>query len=254
MSFVNNIGPLAALLAGLCVSTASALPAGVTWDWQLQAPLDLSVDVDVLALDPDEVTADDIATLTGRGVYTICYVSVGTSEEWRDDAGAFPAEVLGRAYDGWPGERFLDITNPALLPIMQARFARCAAMGFDAIEPDNIDLHINRTGFSISRISVLDYVIDLAGIAHALGLEIAQKNVPELTPMLVDVMDFAITENCFADGWCDEIMPYIQSGRAVLATEYTDVSLQACVGLRQAGVSVIFKTYDLTRDLQTCPQ
>lgn len=251
---MNKIGPLAALLAGLCVSVAHALPAGVTWDWQLQAPLDLSVDVDVLALDPDEVTTADIAALTARGVYTICYVSVGTSEDWRADADMFPSDLLGRAYGGWPGERFLDITNSALLPIMQARFARCAAMGFDAVEPDNIDLHINRTGFAISRASVLDYVIDLAGIAHGLGLEIAQKNAPELTPALVDVMDFVITENCFADGWCDEIIPYLHSGRAVLAAEYTSVSPQACAGLGQAGVSVIFKTYDLTRDLQTCPQ
>lgn len=247
------IGPLAALLAGLCVSGAWALPAGVTWDWQLQAPLDLSVSVDVLALDPDEVNAADITALRARGVFTICYVSVGTSEDWRADRDLFPPDALGNAYHGWPGERFLDITNPAVAAIMQARFARCAAMGFDAVEPDNIDLHINETGFGITSAQVVAYFAELSAIAHGLGLEIAQKNAPGLTPALEGFADFAMTENCFADAWCGDVMVYVRSGRAVLAAEYTPASRQVCDLLGQAGFSVIFKTRDLTRDGQGCP-
>lgn len=254
MTLHKILGPLAALLAGLCVSGASALPVGVSWDWQLQAPLDLGADVDVLALDPDEVNAADVAVLTNRGVFTICYISVGTSEDWRNDAQAFPAAVLGRDYGDWPGERFFDITNPSVLPIMQARFVRCAAMGFDAVEPDNIDLHINNTGFGITGDQVVSYFAQLAAMAHDLGLEIAQKNAPDLTDALQSLADFAMTENCFADGWCAEMQPYVTSGRAVLAAEYTQPSAQVCAQLGQAGISVIFKTRDLTREGQVCPR
>lgn len=230
-----------------------ALPAGVTWDWQLQAPLDLNVAVDVLALDPDEVSAVDIAALTARGVFTICYVSVGTSEEWRRDVSAFPETALGQSYEDWPRERFLDITNPALLPIMQARFARCAAMGFDAIEPDNIDLHINDTGFRITGAQVVAYFTQLSAMAHEMGLEIAQKNAPGLTHAIEPFADFAMTENCFTDAWCGDMQVYPQSGRAVLDAEYTRVSPQTCDHMARAGFSLIFKTRDLTGDGHSCP-
>ena len=250
-----HIGPLAALLAGLFCAPALAqgIPAGSSWDWQLQAPLDLAVAVDVLGLDPDEVSRDDIAALTARGVTTICYVSVGTWEDWRDDAGAFPAAALGNAYDGWPGERFLDVRVPELLPIMAARFRRCAEMGFDAVEPDNIDLHINDTGFGLGAGDVVTYFAALSGIAHDLGLMIAQKNAGDLTADLAPLADFAMTENCLEDGWCGDVAAYPATGRAVLAAEYVRRSDRRCEAAAGLGISVIFKRRELTSWRRTCP-
>ncbi len=227
---------------------------GATWDWQLQAPLDLTVDVDVLALDPDEVTAADIATLSARGVTTVCYVSVGTREDWRSDAEAFPEVLLGRPYDDWPGERFLDIrARDRLLPIMEARFRRCAEMGFAAVEPDNIDLHTNDTGFPLTGADVVAWFADLSRMAHGMGLLIAQKNAPDLTQELEAFADFALTENCFADGWCAQLASYPQTGRAILAAEYTRVSPGTCAAAEALGASVIFKRRDVTRWLRFCP-
>ncbi len=250
-------GLLAATLAGLFFAApglAQGMRPGASWDWQLQPPLDLSVAVDVLGLDPDEVSAAQIATLTARGVTTICYVSVGTWENWRVDAGDFPQELIGKAYEGWPGERFLDIRAPELLALMQARFQRCAEMGFDAIEPDNIDLNINDTGFDLSAEDVVAYVSELAHLAHGLGLKIGQKNAPDLVAALHPVTDFAITEDCLADGWCAAMAPFIAHGKPVFAAEYGKVSAQACATAEALGLSLIFKHKDLTNWHATCPR
>ena len=71
-------------------------------------------------------------------------------ENWRLDAGSFPASVKGGS-NGWPGERWLDIRQLSVLePIMDKRLAMCAAKGFDAVEPDNMDGWQNRTGFPLT--------------------------------------------------------------------------------------------------------
>lgn len=229
---------------------------GDVWDWQLTPPLDLRVSVDVLDLDPDEIDAADIAALKRRGVYTICYVSVGTLEDWRGDTDDFPTHIIGATYDDWPDERFLDIrAHDVLLPLMKARFRRCAELGFDAVEPDNMDVYSNESGFDLTARDAVDYVLALQRIAHGFGLDIGQKNVPELTPMLSPHMDFAITENCLADGWCDQMAPYTISNRPVFAAEY-DVTISGrsmhCTEGTYLGLSIIFKDLDLTSKRADC--
>lgn len=253
-----RLRPGAAVLAGLLSASAAAAQApGTAWDWQIGGRPDLSGPPPVIGLDPDAVTAEEVAALSARGVLAVCYVSVGTREDWRADAAAFPAGVVGRAYDGWPGERFLDIRRrDILLPLMAARFRRCAALGFGAVEPDNIDLHANETGFPIGPRDVAAYVRDLAAIAHGLGLRIAQKNAPDLAPALAPHLDFAITENCLADGWCGAMAPYLRAGKAVLAAEYGVPRADRAAPCRRAGaagLSLLFVTRALDGPGERCP-
>jgi hypothetical protein len=258
-------GRLRAALAPLAVLPLLAQPpaaqtSGTPWDWLIGRPpgpvAEAEVTVPLLGLDPDAVTAADIARLRGRGVLAICYVSVGTLEDWRADAAAFPSEVLGAAYAGWPGERFLDIRRlDLLLPLMEARFRRCAEAGFGAVEPDNIDLHINDTGFPIAAEDVLAYVRALAQTAHGLGLRIAQKNAPDLAAALAPQLDFAMTENCLADGWCAAMAPYGRAGKAVLAAEYDvprDRRAALCDRAPAAGLSLLFVDRSLDRPGARC--
>ena len=59
----------------------------------------------------------------------ICYIDVGTAENWRPDYASFPSSVLGGS-NGWPGERWLDIRQLSVLePIMTARFQMCKRKG-----------------------------------------------------------------------------------------------------------------------------
>lgn len=253
-TFARNMAPSAAFFfLSACVANGEA----PTWDWQLQGPYDLSVDVDVIDLDPDEVTAAQVAALNERGVGTIAYVSVGTLENWRNDKGAFPDRVVGNTYGDWPDEKFLDIRDlDALLPLMEQRFQTAADMGLTAIEPDNMDVYINESGFDISADDTVLYITSLADIAHDLGLEMGQKNVPELTPQLVDILDFMVAEACYADGWCDDTLLYIEAGKPVFDVEYTDTNVDwaaACSYAQSVGISMILHDRDLAGPaIETC--
>ncbi len=229
---------------------------GLTWQWQLDEDVDTSVEADVYDIDlyADQSVIDE---LHARGVKVICYISVGSWEDWRPDADQFPAEVLGRNYEGWPGERWLDIRRIDLLaPILRARLDLCQAKGFDGIEPDNIEIYTNRTGFPLTYGDQLAYAKWLADEAHARGLAIGIKNAPDMVADSLDFFDFAITEDAFYYDWIEEMLPFIDAGKPVFAAEYTDMDVDfnaACAWGRQHNVSFILKNRILTAWLQTCP-
>ena len=257
-SSLKVIAAIVAVTGSWLVSTisSSAKNIAVTWDWQLSGTPDLTRKVDVLNLDPGDVTKEDMAALKARGVKTICYVSVGTFENYRDDVEKFPKSVLGVVNEDWPDERFLDIRQlNVLLPIMQARFRFCAEKGFDAVEADNIDLHDDDSGFDIQESDTIRYIKVLAKLANELGLEIGQKNTAELVPQLLKFMDFAIVESCYLKGRCELYQPYVGAGKMVLNVEYTDTSVdfaKACAAMKDSGISMVFKDRELTSNFQNC--
>jgi len=235
-------------------------PPSTTWQWQLSDPLDLSFDVDMYDVDLFDTDAATVTALHNQGRIAICYISVGSWEDWRPDADQFPAAVLGNEYEGWPGERWLDIRQIDLLaPIMRARLDLCRAKGFDGVEPDNMDGYTNDTGFPLSYQDQLDYNIWLAGEAHARGLSIGLKNDGDQVDDLEPYFDWALTEDCFAEGWCDEFDPFTASGKAVFAAEYTDqlttnqFLTQVCPQAATMDISAILKDRDLDAWRLACP-
>lgn len=52
---------------------------------------------------------DTIAKLHSNGKWVSCYISVGTTESWRGDVGAFPEESVGKSLKDWKGEKWLDV-------------------------------------------------------------------------------------------------------------------------------------------------
>lgn len=251
-----------------CVFSASAFAdtAFPSWDWQLTEPFDLSRDVKVMDLEPASVTTKDIARLKARGVFTICYVSVGTIENFRSDFLQFPENVIGNIYGDWPDENFLDIRQmDILLPLMRKRFHKCRKLGFDAIEADNMDVYENDSGFPITQDDNVKYLRALADIARDMGLQIAQKNVPELSPLLIDKFDFVISEGCFHNNWCEQLSLYRAAGKNIYNAEYTDTDVNwndACEYAYTSNnmyqgvsyLSMILKDRELTKQLDTCPE
>ncbi len=261
---VSGLFAVLSLLAGCSSEGITPGPDGpppqVTrdsyWDWQLSGPMDFSRKLKMIDVDPDNVSTAQIAAVKAAGVKTIAYISVGTWEDWRADKDAFPASVKGNDLANWPGEKYLDIRQQAiLLPIMQARFQRARDKGFGAVEPDNMDVYTNNSGFAVSAADTVSYVLALAAIAHGMGMEIGQKNVPELTGQLVGTLDFVITEDCFDQGWCGQVLAYRDAGKPVLAAEYTDTGVNwnaACSWARSQGVHMILKDRQLTGALTPC--
>jgi hypothetical protein len=230
---------------------------GLTWQWELsEGRVDTSVAAQVFDID---LYADQsvIDTLHSRGVKVICYISVGSWEDWRPDASQFPKQVLGSDYEGWPGEKWLDIRRIDLLaPIMRARLDLCRAKNFDGVEPDNIEIYENKTGFPLTYPDQLAYAHWLADEAHARGLAIGLKNAPDMVADSISFFDFAITEDCFYYGWCGRMLPFIEAGKAVFAAEYTDMEVDfkaACAWGRDHKVSFSLKNRNLDAWRQTCP-
>ena len=181
------IGVMVAFLLVGRVRAAGPEPAawapasGDTWQYQLDGTIDTTVDADIFDVDLDSTTHDVIADLHGRGRHILCYVDAGTWEPYRPDSARFPASVKGPAVDGWPDERWLDIRRTDVLrPLMAARLDRSAAKGFDGVEFDWIDSHVQRTDFTIDKADQLRYDRWLAKAAHARGLVVDQKNGPGL--------------------------------------------------------------------------
>jgi len=231
---------------------------GLSWQWDLSdAPADLSVDARVYDIDLFDNDASVVDALHARGSRAICYLSAGSVEDWRPDAGRFPPEVVGKDYAGWPGEKWLDIRRIDLLaPILRARLDLCAAKGFDAVEPDNLEVHDNDTGFPLTYADQLAYVVWLANEAHARGLAIGLKNAADMAADALPYFDFAISEDCFDQGWCAELLPFITAGKPVFAAEYTDTGVDfpaACAWGSRHHFSFIQKDRDLTALRIACP-
>lgn len=218
---------------------------GLAWQWQLTGPVDTSVDVPVYDVDGFDVSARTVEELHRAGRKVICYLSTGAWEDWRPDADAFPEELLGES-NGWDGERWLDIRAVEVLePLMAERIDMCREKGFDAVEPDNMDGYRNRTGFPLTASDQLRYNRLIARLAHERGLAVGLKNDLDQIPDLVEDFDFAVNEQCAQYDECEDTLPFIEAGKAVLHVEYELPTSRFCPKSRELGLSSMLKKYDL---------
>jgi hypothetical protein len=228
--------------------------AGTTWQWQIGGgTIDPTLAVQVFDIDWEQ-EASVVASLHGAGKKVICYVSVGSWEDWRPDAASFPAAVIGSDYPGWPGEKFVDIRADALRTIMAKRFDVCQQKGFDALEPDNMDVFEAPSGFPLTRSDGVSYALWLAGQSHQRGMAIVQKNASSIVADIRASYDGALTEDCYADGWCADMQPYIDANQPVFACEYTTSIFSAvCTWGKPRKYSFILKNQNLDAWVQFCP-
>jgi hypothetical protein len=229
---------------------------GTSWQWQLSGRPEALLDVDAYDLDGFDTSQATVDRIHANGGKAICYISVGSWENWRPDRGRFPKRVLGRDYYGWPRERWLDVRQlDALAPTIEARMDVRKEKGFDAVEPNNMDGYQNRTGFNITYAQQLRFNTFLAEAAHETGLAIAMKNDPDQVEDFVELYDFAITEDCFEGSWCGEMSPFVDQNKAVLAAEYTDTGARRsrfCPKAEALGFDAILKKRNLGAWRRSC--
>lgn len=161
-----------------------------------------------------------IEALQARGTRVICYFSAGSFEDWRPDAAEFADADLGKALDGWPNERWLDIRSTRVHDIMRARLDLAREKGCDGVEPDNVDGYQNDSGLPLSAEDQLAFNRMLAVEAHRRSLAIGLKNDLDQVPALEANFDFAVNEQCYQFDECDALAPFIEAGKPVLHVEY----------------------------------
>ena len=219
------VGPGAAATAApapvACVGTCWRPTVATTFMWQLDGVVTPGRVADVYDVDSVATPVATVRALQARGRKVVCYMSAGSWEEFRADAGAFPASIIGEQLEGWPGERWLDVRRIDLIrPLLRARIAECAAKGFDGVEFDNVDAFQNESGFPITAAHQLRFNRFIANEAHRAGLAVALKNDPDQVAALVRWFDFAVVEQCFQYEECERFSPFVQAGKPVYVAEY----------------------------------
>jgi hypothetical protein len=219
------------------------LPAHPTWYWQLQGRINNALPTAVYDVDGFDTSAQEVARLHAHGKHVVCYVDVGTWENWRPDAKRFPQSVLGKP-NGWPGERWLDIRQVVVRQIMARRFRQqCQRKAFDALEPDNIDGYQNGTGFPLTAHDQLSYDEWVAAQAHSLGLAVLQKNDVGQSRQLEPHFDGVLAEQCNQYHECKSYGPYLAAGKPVMDAEYSLPRSHFCT--RDQALGVMAARYNL---------
>jgi hypothetical protein len=221
-------------------------PTTAAWQWQLQGKIDTSDPACVYEVDGFETSRATVAKLHRKGVKVICYLDVGSWEEYRPDAAKFPKSSIGAVYEGWPEERWLDIAHfHKFAAIMEHRIAMCAHKGFDGVEPDNIAGWENKTGFPLTRADQRRYNLWIARQVHRRGMAVALKNDPRQAKELVGHFDFAVVEECFHYHECGMFKPFIGTGKAVFEAEYELAPSAFCEQAKALDFSAIRKGLEL---------
>ncbi|MGY1640627.1 endo alpha-1,4 polygalactosaminidase [Geodermatophilus sp. SYSU D00703] len=219
--------------------TLAALPAGARVDYQLGGAYAPAPGAAGVVRDRTDAPAP--------GLWSACYVNAFQTQPGADD---WPEELLlhdtsGRRMEDpdWPGEFLLDVSTDQrraeVLAVVGPWIDGCAASGFDAVEPDNLDSWTRSDGLltAADAASTAETLVDRA---HAVGLAIAQKNAPELAGEDLG-FDFAVVEDC---GAYDECTVYTDAFGSVLDVEYTADGFQRACTL--GGLSVQRRDLDLT--------
>jgi hypothetical protein len=200
----------------------------------------------VYEVDGFDVGGKVVRKLHSKHRKVICYLDVGSWENYRPDRAAFPKSVIGKRYQGFPNERWLDIRKIHLLAKpLRARFDLCKRRGYDAVEPDNDNGYTNDTGFPLTAHDQLRFNRWVAKEVHKRGMSVALKNDPEQAHQLAGVFDFAVVEQCFQYHECGQFMPFIRRGKAVFEAEYEISPSKFCAQAQKIRFSAIRKSYDL---------
>ncbi|MCB0880507.1 MAG: endo alpha-1,4 polygalactosaminidase [Thermoleophilia bacterium] len=220
-------------------------PVATSFAWQLQGKLRVRRGVDVFDVDAADTPASFVRGLHRRGRRAVCYLSAGSWERWRADAGSYPDAILGSELEGWPGERWVDIRDPRLRPILAERMAACVRKGFDGIEFDNVDGYSNDSGFDLTAMDQVRFNRWLANAAHLRGLAVGLKNEADQVGALHRWFDFAVVEQCFQYDECDRFAPFVRAGKPVFVAEYTLPLARFCAKARGMRLSAARYPLDL---------
>ena len=180
-------------------------PTGVKWDYQIGGAYPPPAGVRIVSRDSSASPAP--------GLYNICYVNAFQAQPdatgwWQSN----PPDLLLKTSSGAPlidqnwNEQLLDVSTDAkrtaIAQIVGGWMAGCAAKGFQAVEPDNLDSYSRSQGLLTADDDVA-LATQLARLAHAKGLAIGQKNTAELLPRAHQIgFDFAVSEQCGSYGEC----------------------------------------------------
>ncbi|KAM0245991.1 hypothetical protein ACHAQJ_010380 [Trichoderma viride] len=240
-----------------------------TWQIVLQSAIKLdngtaSPDVSIWDLDLFDNNATTFKALQRRGKKVICYFSAGSYEDFRPDKGRFNESDLGKPLDGWPGERWLNLSSENVRSIMKDRIKLAWSKGCDAIDPDNVDGYQNDNGLNLTAQDSINYLQFLHGVASSYHMAIGLKNAGGIISKVLDFINFSVNEQCAEYSECDTFAPFIKAGKPVFHIEYpkgapkidtsraADLCSHRGIGAGSENFSTVLKKMDLDGFVQYC--
>ncbi len=191
-----------------------------TWYWQLDNESSLDLPFDAYDVSLYDVSDSFLKNLKAQGAYLICYFSLGTSEEYNPDRGAFKKSDLGLPMKGHPTEKWVNPNSDNVRKIMLKRLDYASKVGCDAVEPDNVNFQDHNTGFKITSSQQLAFLVWFSQEAHNRGLAIGLKNNLDQAETLQPYFDFTVNEQCFEFDECEALEVFVNAGKAVFNAEY----------------------------------
>lgn len=223
-------------------------PANAKFDYQIGGAYTPPAGVTVVSRDSEATPA--------AGIYNICYVNAfqaqpGAESWWKTNH----PDLLLKDKNGnlvidedW-NELMLDFSTEAkrtaLTAIVGGWTDQCAAKGFKAVEPDNLDSY-TRSKNLLTKTQAIAYATSLATRVHAKGLAIGQKNTAELTSAEAKKVgfDFAVAEECADYDECDA---YTGSyGNNVIVIEYSRSGFTKACNSFGSRLSIVLRDVDVT--------
>lgn len=227
-------------------SQVAAPPIHAKWDYQLGGAYPVP--------DGVRVVSRDSTASPAPGLYNICYINAfqsqpGAEDWWQNN---HPDLLLRDGGDlvidkDW-NEPLLDVSTEAkrgeLARIEYGWIDGCAAKGFQAVEPDNLDSYGRSNGLLDASANVA-FTTLLAQHAHADGLAIAQKNAAELLNQRGRIgFDFAVSEQCGSTDECGEYAAAYDD--KVVDVEYDDDGFAKACQDFGAKISIVRRDHDVT--------
>lgn len=240
------------------------------WDWQLAVPIKINPDPSIKIYDIDMFENEKgtaIKMLHDKGYKAICYLDVGSWENWRDDAAKFPSSILGAVYSGFPDERWLDIrdvnaaksqTGMVLTTILSSRLNRAKTMGCDAIEPDNMDGYDKTahesSGFPLTFEDQIYFNLWVATEVHRLGMLVGLKNdINQARDSRIYLaFDFVVSEQCIQYNECGYFSEFLKINKPVFLAEYKLTLSKMCPKAKANRLSAIKKRPALNATREDC--
>lgn len=205
--------------------SASAPTVGSTWSNIAWGYKD---DTSGHVIDTDMFNTDEskIGKYKNEGHYVICYIDVGSTEKGRPDTAQLEPYTT-KSYDGFEGEKWLDITSwQEFKSVMEKRFEMAKSKGCQGIEADNTDCYNNNCVSGVSKEDLIKYQIEylewIATTIHKKGMTVALKNTDDLIEKynLADKFDYAINEQCENYGECNHYDSFFAKNKAVFGVNY----------------------------------
>ena len=189
-----------------------------------------------------------VKRLKAQGKNVICYFSAGTHESYRPDAAQLEG-ARGKKMEGWP-EYWLDYRNSKVVTVMKNRISRAKEIGCDGVDPDNVDGHLNSTGFSLNANDQKKFLTTLSTHARSLGLAIGLKNSAETASKLQPLFDFVVVEECARYKECPAYKSFSENKKAIFQLEYVRKGAannsSLCRDANNDGRTLNFANLDLT--------